>query len=94
VSPSPRPTMVRVVVERVEPRHAGLVGGLVNSALQVSAALGVAVLGGLYFVLLGSATGPAAITRAFSGVLVGIALFHALGGILAAGLGQPRKTSR
>jgi MFS family permease len=88
------PTMVRVVVERVEPRHAGLVGGLVNSALQVSAALGVAVLGGLYFVLLGSATGPAAITRAFSGVLVGIALFHALGGILAAGLGQPRKTSR
>jgi len=84
------PTMVRVVVERVEPRHAGLVGGLVNSALQVSAALGVALLGGLFFALLGDQTGPAAITRAFTGVLAGIALCHLLGGLLAAGLGQTR----
>jgi hypothetical protein len=30
------PTMMRTIVERVEPRHAGPVGGIVNSTLQVS----------------------------------------------------------
>ena len=48
------PTMVRVVVERVDPHRAGLVGGLVNSMLQISAAIGVATLGGVFYAKLGA----------------------------------------
>jgi EmrB/QacA subfamily drug resistance transporter len=86
------PTMVRVVVERVEPRRAGLVGGMVNSTLQMSAAIGVALLGGLYYAVLGTRTDPAAIAHAFSITLLSIAGCHAVGAVMAAGLGK-RATS-
>ncbi|MBV8651654.1 MAG: hypothetical protein JO255_09325, partial [Alphaproteobacteria bacterium] len=88
------PTMVRVVVERVEPHRAGLVGGMVNSSFQISAAIAIAVLGGLFYTILGPRTDPAAVTHAFSTTLLGIALCHAAGGVLAAGLGQRRPAPR
>jgi MFS family permease len=84
------PTMVRVIVERVEPHRAGLVGGMVNSTLQVSAALGVAVLGGVFFAKLGTATGSVAISHAFAATLIGVAACHTAGALMAAGLGQRR----
>jgi len=84
------PTMVRVIVERVEPRRAGLVGGIVNSTLQVSAAISVAVLGGLFYTILGTHTDPVAVTGAFSTTLLAIAACHIGGAGLAAGLGQQR----
>ncbi len=84
------PTMMRAVVERVEQSRAGLVGGLVNSTLQVSASIGVAVLGGLFFGVLGPHTDPGAIAHAFALTLLGIAVSHAAGAVLAAGLGQRR----
>ncbi len=82
------PTMMRAIVERVESRHAGLVGGIVNSTLQVSAAVGIAVLGGLFYTVIGAHAVPATVTRAFSITLVGIAICHVGGALLAAGLGQ------
>jgi EmrB/QacA subfamily drug resistance transporter len=82
------PTMMRAIVERVEPRHAGLVGGIVNSTLQVSAAVGIAVLGGMFYTVIGAHAVPATVTRAFSITLVGIAVCHIGGALLAAGLGQ------
>ncbi|HEY2131888.1 MAG TPA: MFS transporter [Acetobacteraceae bacterium] len=85
------PTMVRVIVERVESHRAGLVGGMVNSTLQVSAAVGVAVLGGLFFTALGTRSDPASVTGAFSVTLLAIAACHAGGALLAAGLGQRRR---
>jgi MFS family permease len=84
------PTMVRVIVERVEASRAGLVGGIVNSTLQVSAAIGVAVLGGLFYVVLGSRTDPQSVAHAFSITLLAIAVCHVVGGLLAMGLGQRR----
>jgi EmrB/QacA subfamily drug resistance transporter len=84
------PTMVRVIVERVEPRRAGLVGGMVNSMVQVGAAVGMAILGGLFFTALGARTDPAAVTRAFSMTLLAISACHAGGIFLALGLGQRR----
>ena len=86
------PTMVRVIVERVAPERAGLVGGVVNSTLQVSAAIGVAALGGLFYTILGSRTDPAAVIRAFAITLLSIAACHAAGAVLAAGLGQRRQS--
>jgi MFS family permease len=85
------PTMMRVVVERVDQRRAGLVGGLVNTMLQISAALGVAVLGGLFFTLRGDRSDPGAIAQAFAATLLGVAACHLLGAALAAGLGQRRQ---
>ena len=85
------PTMVRVIVERVEPERAGLVGGMVNSTLQVSAAMGVAVLGGLFFAVRERRNDPASIAHAFAITLLGVAACHLLGAALAAGLGQPRR---
>jgi len=85
------PTMVRVIVERVEPHRAGLVGGMVNSTLQVSAAIAVAVLGGLFYTALGTRTDPAAVTHAFSITLLAIAACHLVGAVLGAGLGQQRR---
>ena len=84
------PTMIRVIVERVEPHRAGLVGGLVNSMLQVSAAMSVALLGGLFFFALGPNTDPASISQAFAITLAAIAACHIAGAFLAAGLGQRR----
>jgi EmrB/QacA subfamily drug resistance transporter len=84
------PTMMRAIVERVDPRHAGLVSGLVNSTLQVSAAVAIAILGGLFYTVVGASMNPASVTHAFSITLVGIAVCHVCGAILAAGLGPRR----
>jgi EmrB/QacA subfamily drug resistance transporter len=85
------PTMMRVVVERVDQRRAGLVGGLVNSTLQVSAAIGVALLGGLFYAVLGGRSDPPAVAHAFVVTLLSVAACHSGGALLAAGLGQPRR---
>ena len=85
------PILFRVIVERVDPKRAGLVGGMTNSMLQVSAAIGVALLGGLFFAVLHGRADPAAIAHAFSLTLLGVAGCHLLGAGLAAGLGQPRR---
>lgn len=84
------PTMARAIVERVEPQRAGLVGGLVNSTLQVSAALGVAALGGVFYTVLGGREDPQSIAQAFSVTMLSVAACHALGGWLASGLAAPR----
>jgi EmrB/QacA subfamily drug resistance transporter len=84
------PTMMRVIVERVDPHRAGLVGGLVNSTLQVSAAIGVALLGGLFYAALGARSDLSSVAHAFALILCGVAICHAIGALLAAGLGQKR----
>ncbi|MEI9988003.1 MAG: MFS transporter [Aliidongia sp.] len=84
------PIMVRVIVERVEPHRAGLVGGMVNSTLQISGAISIAVLGGLFFTSLGTRTDPAAVAHGFSITLLAIAACHLTGAGLAAGLGLRR----
>jgi EmrB/QacA subfamily drug resistance transporter len=84
------PSMMRVIVERVAPQHAGLVGGMFNSTLQVSAAVSIAVVGGLFYAALGGRSDPATITHAFSVTLLAIAACHAGGALLALGLGQRR----
>jgi MFS family permease len=85
------PTMVRVIVERVETHRAGLVGGMVNSTLQVSAAISVAVLGGLFYTAVGRHPDPVTVTSGFAMTLLAIAACHVGGAVLAAGLGQRRQ---
>jgi MFS family permease len=81
------PTMMRVVIERVEQHRAGLVAGMVNSTLQATGAMFVAVLGGVFFAVVG-VHGDAG--TAFVVTMLLIAVVHTLGALLAAGLGQRR----
>ena len=84
------PMMIRVAIDRVSPDRAGLMGGLVNTVMQICAALAIAVLGGLFFFVRGPVSEPSAISHAFTVTLTGIGCMHLLGALLAAGLGQPR----
>jgi MFS family permease len=62
---------------RVAPHHAGAASGLVSTVMQVGGAVGVAVIGIVFYSALGSSTSPAAYTRAFTAgleLLVGVAV--------------------
>ncbi|NIL16695.1 MFS transporter [Pseudomonas sp. AN3A02] len=59
------PTLMRMVTGRVAPAYSGMIAGIVSSTLQVSTALSVAVIGGVFYTILGPRTDPAAITQAF-----------------------------
>ncbi len=62
--------------------------------LQVSAAVGIAVLGGLFYTVIGAACHSGNCdARAFSVTLVGIAVCHFGGALLAAGLGTAHAES-
>ncbi|MDQ0391854.1 MFS transporter [Labrys monachus] len=60
------PTMIRTVLERVDRRWAGLSAGLVNTMMQISGSLSVALAGGLFYTVLGTSTASSAITLAFA----------------------------
>jgi EmrB/QacA subfamily drug resistance transporter len=49
-----------IVLARVDRQHAGSASGVFNTALQVGASVGVALIGVIFFGLLGSQSGPAA----------------------------------
>jgi MFS family permease len=51
------PRLYNTVLGDVPPHQAGLAAGIVNSALQVGAAVSAAVIGSLFFTILGSADG-------------------------------------
>ncbi|MFC4765304.1 MFS transporter [Dyella koreensis] len=60
------PSLMRVVISGVDTRHAGLASGMVITALQISAALGVAIIGGVFYSVLGERTGEEAYAHAFT----------------------------
>ena len=80
------PTMIRSVIDRVDPRWSGLASGLVNATLQIGAALSVAVIGGLFFTLAGPTPDLASIGYAFSVALAIIAAALVTGAATIAGL--------
>ncbi|WNL46941.1 MFS transporter [Dyella sp. BiH032] len=63
------PSLMRTVLGSVHARHAGLASGVVITALQISAALGVAVIGGVFYSVLGTARYPAGYAHAFATAL-------------------------
>src|SRR5262249_12797862 len=47
------PSVIKAVVGGVDPRYAGLASGVVISALQIGSALGIAIIGGVFYSALG-----------------------------------------
>jgi EmrB/QacA subfamily drug resistance transporter len=60
------PALMRAVLGSVDARHAGLASGMVITALQISAALGVAVIGGVFYSTLGAARDASSYAHAFA----------------------------
>ena len=75
------PTLVRMVTGRVAPQFSGMIAGVTSAALQISTALSVAVIGGIFYSMLGNGNSGAAITHAFIVALLTMA------GCLATGAG-------
>jgi MFS family permease len=88
------PNLVRTVVQRVDPTQSGLASGLVNSMLQIGGALATALIGGLFFSILGSSTDVQSIGHAYSVAAVAIGLCLLVAGWLSAGLGSMREFAR
>jgi len=84
------PTMIRTVIDRVNPRWSGLASGLVNATLQIGAAISVAVIGGLFFSLAGPKPDLESLGYAFSVALLCIAAALIVGAATIASLRQRR----
>jgi MFS family permease len=73
------PALVRLNVDQVDPRWAGLAAGLVSATLQISAAVATALVGGLFFTLAPDDDGArlAQVGFAFATLAIGAALLLA-----------------
>ena len=77
------PNLVQTVVRGIDKRHSGLAAGLVNSMFQISAALAAALIGGLFFSVLGSATDVGSFGHAYSIAALAIAVCLLIAGWLS-----------
>jgi predicted MFS family arabinose efflux permease len=67
------PTLVRSVIDRAPATGSGMIAGITNSALQISAALGVAVIGGVFFSVAGVSPTPTSMATALVAAMLCIA---------------------
>jgi MFS family permease len=77
------PTLLRAVTGRVQPQFAGMIAGLVNSVLQVSASLSVAVIVGVYYAILGQRSDDVSVAHGFVIALFCMALCLTTSALLA-----------
>jgi MFS family permease len=84
------PTLIRTVIDRAPAGGSGMIAGLVNSALQISASLGVAVLGGVFYALAAPAHTPASLASGFSATMLSIAACLTLAALLTVYASSPR----
>jgi MFS family permease len=80
------PALVRLNVDQVDARWAGLAAGLVSATLQISAAVSTAIIGGLFFALLTHVAGPGAVKTAFSVALLAMGAGLGLAAVLSRGV--------
>ncbi|WJR80848.1 MFS transporter [Bradyrhizobium sp. NP1] len=86
------PSVIKAVVGGVDPRHAGLASGVVISALQIGSALGIAVIGGVFYGALGPSQTSAAYVyaHAFALALGCVVAVLVLGGALSASVAREK----
>ncbi|HKU99818.1 MAG TPA: MFS transporter [Vineibacter sp.] len=77
------PSVIKAVIGGIDPRHAGLASGVVISTFQIGAALGVAIIGGIFYDALGAERDPAVYAYAFSRALACNVVLLMLGGVLS-----------
>lgn len=77
------PSVIKVVIGGIDQRHAGLASGIVISTFQIGAALGVAIIGGVFFNVLGTAQETMAYAHAFAAALGCNVALLMIGGLLS-----------
>jgi EmrB/QacA subfamily drug resistance transporter len=88
------PSVIKAVIGGIDPRHAGLASGIMLSTFQIGAALGVAIIGGVFHSALGSEHSLEAHARAFTLALGCNVILLALGALLSLRLAAERTTDR
>ena len=87
-------SVIKAVIGGIAQRYAGLAAGIVISTFQIGAALGVAVIGGVFFSTLGAGQDLAAYAHAFAIALGCNVALLVLGGVLSLWLpGEKRPTA-
>jgi len=76
------PTLMRMITGRVAPAFSGMIAGIASSTLQVSTALSVALIGGIFYSVRGVHDDPAGIAHAFTVAILCIAACLAVGAAL------------
>ncbi|KQR81518.1 MFS transporter [Burkholderia sp. Leaf177] len=84
------PTLVRTVIDRSPPGGSGMSAGVVNSALQISAALGVAVIGGIFYGVAGNVPSPGSLAHAFIVAMLCVAGCLTISALLSICASMPR----
>jgi predicted MFS family arabinose efflux permease len=59
------PTVIKAVIGSIEQRHTGLASGIMISTFQIGGALGVAIIGGIFYGAVGTRPDPEAYAHAF-----------------------------
>lgn len=77
------PTLVRSVIDRAPTTGSGMIAGITNSALQISAALGVAVIGGVFFSVAGASPTPTSMAKALIAAMLCVAASLAISAIFS-----------
>jgi EmrB/QacA subfamily drug resistance transporter len=84
------PSVIKAVIGSIDQRHAGLASGIMISTFQIGAALGVAIIGGVFYSALGMRPDPEAYVHAFTLALGCNVALLALGGVLSLWLPKER----
>jgi EmrB/QacA subfamily drug resistance transporter len=77
------PSVIKAVIGSIDQRHAGLASGIMISTFQIGAALGVAIIGGVFYSAVGTRQDPDAYAHAFTLALGCNVALLALGGVLS-----------
>jgi len=88
------PTLMRMVTGRVAPAYSGMIAGITSATLQISTSLSVALIGGVFYTLLGDQATAASIAHAFEISVLCIAACLAVGAAVSVTLArQPARVS-
>jgi MFS family permease len=87
------PSVIKAVIGSIDQRHAGLASGIMISTFQIGAALGVAIIGGVFYSALGTRQDPDAYAHAFMLALGCNVVLLALGGVLSLWLPGERQAA-
>jgi EmrB/QacA subfamily drug resistance transporter len=87
------PSVIKAVISSIDQRHAGLASGIMISTFQIGAALGVAIIGGIFYSVLGTRPDPDAYAHAFAVALGCNVALLALGGWLSLWLPDERQAA-
>jgi MFS family permease len=85
------PTLVRAVINRAPATGSGMIAGITNSALQISAALGVAVMGGVFFTVAGASPDALSMAKALAAAMLCVAASLSISAIFSIVASRPRQ---